>query len=73
MTGATQAALDLVENEQHVALARELPERLHELGIEHAHTAFTLNGLDDHGRDGFRIEHRTQFVEIPLDDRARPA
>ena len=64
--GASQATLNLVENKQHVPLPRELAQTAQEFGVDHAHAAFTLNGLDDHRRRLLGVQSLGEFVEVAL-------
>jgi hypothetical protein len=66
MPGAPESALDLIENEQHITLVREVAQCAQELRFEHTHPPFTLNRLDDHRRHRLRIECGAQVIEIPL-------
>ena len=78
--GAAHAALDLVEDQKRVVLAREPPRSLQECGRARRHPAFALHRLEDHRADvvaAFVAERRFERRDVVVGDvrdagRARP-
>ena len=66
---ATEAALDLVEDQRDVALLRERAQLAHEAGVEHAHAALALHRLDDQRRDRLGVQRDREILDVALDDR----
>ena len=69
VSGASEAALYLVENESDLPFRGQLAESLQEIRIENANPSFALNRLDDHRCDRFLIESSLEVGKVPLANR----
>ena len=69
--GAAHPGLDLVEDEQHVALVAQPPDRGEPPRLERNHAALTLDGLEHH-RAGRGVDGLLERLEVAVGDVHEP-
>jgi hypothetical protein len=69
-TGAAEAALDLVQDQQDAVLVAELPQAFQVACRCHVEAAFALHGFDDDGRE---FSGATVLCESSSNDAVRPS
>src|SRR5258708_29859249 len=67
--GATEAALDLVEDQGDLPFRAQRAELGEESRIENSNTALALDRLGDHGRGRIRAQYGREIVDVTLANR----
>jgi hypothetical protein len=60
--------LNLIENKSYLAFRCHCPQAAKKIGIEYAHSALTLDRLDNYRGDSFSIENGIEITEVALTD-----
>src|SRR6266849_5367555 len=66
MSGTSETALDLVENESDLPLRGQSTKAAEKIGIEYAHSSFALDRLDDQSRNRLSLEGGIEIAEVAL-------
>jgi hypothetical protein len=68
-SGASEPALNLVEDERDVSCLRHSAQLAQEAGVDDANAALPLDRLDDQRGDRVGVERGIELLEIALEDR----